>query len=85
VTEWKPFWQPKLTVSAQRTKAAEVADREPTAGFCECVGDEIDPLCEGRYCLDRTFCPASCFKDPKVFARCTTRLEKMKMKQPRGT
>jgi hypothetical protein len=82
VTEWKPFWQPKGTVSVQSSKIANVADQTPAAGFCECVDDEIDPVCEGRYCFDGTFCPASCFKDPKVFARCTTILEKMRMKRP---
>jgi hypothetical protein len=81
VTEWKPFWQPKGTVSVQSAKISEVADKAPNAGFCECVGEEIDPVCEGRYCSDGTFCPASCFEDPLVFARCAFRLEKLQEKQ----
>ncbi len=78
MTEWKPFWQPKGTVSVQSAKVVEVADRAPAAVFCEFVGDKIDPVCEGRYCSDGTFCPASCFKDPMVFVRCTFRLGKLK-------
>jgi hypothetical protein len=81
MTEWKPFWQPKGTISVQSAGSAEIADRKPNAGLCEFVGDIIDPVCEGRYCSDGTFCPASCFKDPKVFARCTFRLEKLKSRK----
>jgi len=80
VTEWNPFWQPKSTVSVQSAKVARLADRASGALFCEFVGDEIDPVCEGRYCSNKTFCPASCFKDPLVFAKCTFRLEKLQEK-----
>ena len=78
MTESKPFWQPKGTVSVRSAKVVEVADWAPASVFCEFVGDKIDPICEGRYCFDGAFCPASCFKDPIIFARCTFRLEKLK-------
>jgi hypothetical protein len=81
MTEWKPFWQPKGSVSIQRLKVAEGVDQKATTGFCEFVGDEIDPVCEGRYCSNGTFCPTSCFKDPIVFAGCTFRLEKLKSRE----
>jgi hypothetical protein len=74
-------WQPKDTISDQSVNLAEVADRASVAVFCEFVGDEIDPVCEGRYCSNGTFCPASCFKDHLVFALCIFRLEKMKSRE----
>jgi len=82
VTEWTPFWQPKGTVSVSGLKVAKVENRAPNALYCEFVGDEIDPVCEGGYCSNGTFCPASCFKDPLVFAKCTFYLEKLKEKKP---
>jgi len=83
VTEWKPFWSPKSTdtVSVLNAKVHEPVVDRSAAGCCEFVGGLVDATCEGRYCFNGTFCPARCFKDSKVFAGCSLRLDKLKSKE----
>ncbi len=75
----EPFWNPlRVSVRASCAVRPEVV---PLPGCCEFVGDVVDATCEGRLCVDRSFCPKSIFSDAKVFASCPVRLEKLKGKE----
>ena len=77
MTERKPFWQPKISVPQPAKIPEPTMPEAATAVFCEFVGESVAAGSLGRYCFNATFCPARCFSDPKVFAECTFRLEKL--------
>ena len=77
---WQPLWRPKETKPT--VKAPTVVGATVPPGCCEFVGDLVDPLIDGRRCIDNTFCPKRFFADPKIFALCPTRLEKLNVKVP---
>ena len=80
----EPVWNPKLSwglaVRATCVSRLEVAP----VGCCGFVGGVVDVTCEGRRCLDGTFCPKSVFSDAKVFVLCPVRLAKLKLLQAKS-
>lgn len=73
-----PIWKPKETKPA--AKSSVFLGTPAPAGCCEFVGGLVDPTIDGRRCIDNTFCPKRIFSDPKIFALCPTRLDKLKYK-----
>jgi len=77
--ERQPIWKPKETNG--QAKPSDVLYGFLPPGCCEFVGVLIHPSIEGRRCIDHTFCPKRLFSDPKFFASCPTRKQKLKDKE----
>ncbi|HLN89942.1 MAG TPA: hypothetical protein VK253_07740 [Candidatus Binatia bacterium] len=53
----------------------------PDIGQCEFAVGLVFGGSENRTCVCGCFCPATVFKDPKVFSRCDTRKEQLAAEQ----
>ena len=79
---WKHSSGNHLTYNCRISFAAKIEDIVPE-DCCEFVGGLVDGFCEGRYCVDGSFCPSRVFADPKFFVSCPNRFEKLKSKVSR--
>jgi hypothetical protein len=74
VNKWQPLWKPKD--SQTETKASVVAGAPAPAGSCEFVGALIWEGSTGRCCRLSGCC--FLFADPKAYASCPSRTERLK-------
>ena len=74
VNRWQPLWTPKD--SQTEAKARVVAGAPAPAGSCEFVGALIWEGSTGRCCRLSGCC--FLFADPKAYASCPSRTERLK-------
>ncbi|MGO8805639.1 MAG: hypothetical protein ACLQO7_03400 [Candidatus Bathyarchaeia archaeon] len=74
VNRWQPLWTPKDTPN--ETKAHIVAGAPAPVGSCEFAGALIWEGATGRTC--NLSGPCFLFADPKAYASCPSRIERLK-------